>query len=188
MVRIRPAAQDDTAALADLASRSWSDAFGDGVSSPDLTAELEANRSVSYFTGALECQTILVAEADGVLLGYVQFGVVDIPDVDVRPGDQALQRLYVDTAAQGRGVGRRLFDAAMEHPRLAWAGRVFVTVWEQNERAVHLYEDAGFTRAGTTTFTTGSAVMEDLVMMLDRSDQSRAAPARTAPHPPAPGR
>jgi ribosomal protein S18 acetylase RimI-like enzyme len=170
---IRAARPGDVPALSDLARRTWSDAFGDGVRPEDEEAELEEGRSQAYFAQALNERTILVAEADGVLLGYVQFGEVGIPEVDVRPGDQALQRLYVETSLQGRGLGRKLMDAALRHPRLAGAGRIFLQVWDRNERAVRLYESFGFHRLGTTSFTVGAEVMEDLVMVLDRSEVAR---------------
>jgi ribosomal protein S18 acetylase RimI-like enzyme len=44
----------------------------------------------------------------------------------------------------------------------------FLQVWDQNERAVRLYESFGFRRVGTTTFRVGAEEMEDLVMLLDR--------------------
>jgi ribosomal protein S18 acetylase RimI-like enzyme len=171
---IRAAGPDDVPALAALARRTWSAAFGDGVAPENEQAELDGRRSEAYFAEALATRTILVAEEDGALLGYVQLGDVRIPEVDVRPGDQALQRLYVDTELQGRGLGRELLEAALRHPRLAGARRVFLTVWEENERALRLYESVGFHRVGTTTFTVGTEVMEDLVLVL--SSPSASAP------------
>lgn len=107
-------------------------------------------------------------------MGYVQFGDVDIPEVEVQPGDQELHRIYVETAMHGQGLGRQLMDAALGHPRLADAPRIYLTVWEQNERAVRLYESLGFENVGTTTVTIGSTeVGQDLVMLLDRSDARR---------------
>jgi diamine N-acetyltransferase len=152
---IRPARPRDVAALADLAKRTWSDAFGGGVSRDDEAAELEEGRSESYFLSVLNEKTILVAEADHVLVGYVQFGDVGVPEVEVRPGDQELQRLYVETALQGQGLGRGLLEAALQHSQLSDARRIFLQVWERNERAVRLYESFGFHRFGTTTFTVG---------------------------------
>jgi diamine N-acetyltransferase len=166
---IRAADASDVPALSDLARRTWSEAFGGGVRPEDEAAEVEETRSVSYFAAALSEKTILVAEEGGALLGYVQFGDVAIPEVDVRPGDQALQRLYVEAALQGRGVGRKLMEAALQHPRLAEASRIFVQVWDRNERAVGLYESFGFQRVGTTTFTIGTEVMEDQVMVLEKN-------------------
>jgi ribosomal protein S18 acetylase RimI-like enzyme len=170
---IRPAASSDLPALSELAKRTWSDAFGDGVGADDEAAELDEARSEAYFADALREKTILVAESDGALLGYVQFGDVEIPEIRAQPGDQALERVYVDTALQGRGLGQRLVQAALQHPRLAEAERIFLQVWDENERAVCLYESLGFRKVGTTTFTIGSEVMEDLVMLLDRSDAAR---------------
>jgi len=169
---IRPAEAGDGPARSKLAERTWSDAFGGGVGSADRAAELEQTRSESYFAEALRTKTILVAEQDGALVGYVQFGDVSIPEVDSRPGDQALQRLYVDTPLQGRGLGRKLMEAALRHPRLANAKRIFLQVWDENEPAVGLYEGFGFRRVGTTTFTVGWEVMEDAVLLLDRSESS----------------
>lgn len=160
-------------ALSALAKRTWSDAFGEGVSPGNEAAELEQGRSEAYFAEALEAKTVLVAEAGGVLVGYVQLGDVGIPEVAVRPGDQCLQRLYVETTLQGQGLGRKLLEAALRQPRLAGASRVFLQVWAENERAVRLYESFGFRKAGTTTFTIGAEAMEDLVMVLDRSDAAR---------------
>jgi ribosomal protein S18 acetylase RimI-like enzyme len=167
---IRPATPIDVPALSKLAKRTWSDAFGDSVNPDDAAVELEATRSEAYFVDALREKVILVAEGGGVLLGYVQFGEVEIPEVDARPGDRGLHRLYVDGRAQGIGLGRRLTDAALQHPRLAEASRIFLTVWERNERAIQLYASFGFQEVGTTTFAIGSEVVEDLVMLLDRSD------------------
>jgi ribosomal protein S18 acetylase RimI-like enzyme len=169
-VMIRPALSRDVPALADLATRTWSDAFGDGVSRDDEAAEFAERRSEGYFARALATRTILVAEADCVLVGYVQFGAVDIREVEVRLGDQELQRLYVETASQGRGLGRRLIEAALRHPQLVQAKRIVLQVWEKNERAVRLYESFGFQRIGTTTFKIGAEVMEDLVMLLDKTE------------------
>ena len=152
-------------ALSELARRTWSEAFGASVSPEDEAAELEATRSEAYFVEALRETTILIAEDGGRCLGYVQFGDAEIPEVDVRPGDQGLRRLYVDATAQGRGLGRRLLEAALEHPRLATASRIFLTVWEQNTRAMRLYESFGFRRVGTTRFAIGSEVVEDLVLV-----------------------
>jgi diamine N-acetyltransferase len=104
----------------------------------------------------------------------VEFGDVKIPEVDATPGDQGLHGVYVEPTLQGRGLGRRLMDAALAHPRLAQAKRIFLQVWDENERAVRLYESLGFKKVGTTTFKIGSEVMEDLIMVLDKARRAAA--------------
>jgi diamine N-acetyltransferase len=165
---IRLATVDDVSALSELAKRTWADAFGHSVSAQDEAAELEEGRSESYFANALQGDVILIAERERELLAYVQFGDVRIPEIEVRAGDQELHRVYVDTELQGRGLGRRLSEAALQHPRLARARRIYLQVWEKNEHAVRLYESLGFRTVGTTTFTIGSEVAQDLIMRLER--------------------
>jgi diamine N-acetyltransferase len=155
-------------ALSELARRTWADSFGSSVSPDVASAALDETRSESYFVDALRRQTILVLEQNDTLLGYVQFGDVDIPEVEARPGDGELHRVYVETGLQGQGSGRRLVNAALDHPRLADADRVYLQVWEQNERAIRLYERLGFEVVGTTTFSIGGTIAEDLVMVLNR--------------------
>lgn len=167
-VTVRPAQSDDVPALSALAKRTWSDAFGASVSESTAATELDQGRSEDYFAGALEESVILVAEANGELLGYAEVGDVRIPEVDAQPGDMSLHRLYVETARHGQGVGRQLMTAALRHRNLARARRVFLQVWSDNTRAIRLYEDFGFRTVGTTRFTIGSEVMEDLIMRLDR--------------------
>lgn len=168
-MRIRPVTEADLPPLADLARRTWLDAFGDSVSADDAAAEAEDTRSEEYFRAALRTDTILVAEADGQLVGYVKFGEVEIPEVDAEPGDGGLHRVYVETAQHGRGIGRELVHAALSHPRLQAAPRVYLQVWEENRTAVGLYESLGFRTVGTTRVTIGTnEVGEDLVMVFER--------------------
>jgi hypothetical protein len=47
---IRPADADDVPALAELASRIWSDAFGESVAPEELALELEEKRSAATST------------------------------------------------------------------------------------------------------------------------------------------
>jgi ribosomal protein S18 acetylase RimI-like enzyme len=170
---IRTAEEADTAAISALARRTWADAFGDSLSPEELAIELEQTRSEEYFRTALDVDTILVAELGAELVGYVQFGDVTIPGVDVQPGDRGLRRVYVERDLQGRGIGRGLMDAALAHPRLRAGDRIYLAVWEKNTNAIRLYESLGFRTVGTTRFTIGSAeVVEDLVMVLDKTAAS----------------
>jgi ribosomal protein S18 acetylase RimI-like enzyme len=155
--RIRELEPADLPALAALAARTWSDAFGASVSPEDDAKELANRRSEAFFAATSDERTTLVAEVGGELVSYVQLS------------EGRLHRLYVETALQGQGLGRQLLDAALGHPRVAAATEVVLQVWEKNERAVRLYESVGFERVGTTRFTVGAAELEDLLMIRRRS-------------------
>ena len=111
----------------------------------------------------------LLAEAAGRLIGFVQFGPLRIAIAAASHGDQELRRIYVLAEFQNRGIGRRLMDAALDHPRLK-AADIYLDVWEQNHIARRLYESYGFTVIGAHSFVTASGVApdQDLIMVLRR--------------------
>ena len=98
------------------------------------------------------------------MLGYVQFGDPDWPDVVTAPGDQAVHRLYVATNRQGQGTGRRLIQAALDHPRVSSANGVWLQVWEHNPRAIRLYDSFGFKMRGKTKYLAGNKG-DELIMV-----------------------
>ena len=154
-------------ALADLARRTFSDAFGHSLSASDLASHLQNNLSDAYFRVAAEADVFLIAEIDARPVGYAQFGAVEIPAPGRSPGDQELRRLYVEPGIQGRGIGRQLLDAALAHPRLKGVASVFLDVWDENDGARRLYERYGFAVVGAHTFAvaSGAAAPRDLIMV-----------------------
>jgi len=67
--------------------------------------------------------------------------------VHTAEGEMFLLFVHPDNA--GRGVGRALLEAAHEVLRSAGCREVFLYTHEQNERAIAVYEAAGYRRDGT---------------------------------------
>lgn len=119
-VHVRPLAPGDDAAAADLSAR----VFEEGWSAEELARERA--RSIAR---------VLVAEKEGLLLGYVVAWVVD---------DEAeILTIAVDPDARRRGVGRALVEAA-----LSGCARASLEVREGNRAARALYEGFGFAEVG----------------------------------------
>jgi ribosomal protein S18 acetylase RimI-like enzyme len=168
---IRPAGTEDLAALAALARQTYADAFGHSFSPSDLAAHLERNLADSCFRQAMAEDVFLLAEAAGRPIGFVQFGPVRIAVASASSRDQELRRIYVLGEFQNRGIGRRLMDTALDHPRLK-AADVYLDVWEQNHIARRLYESYGFTVIGAHSLVTASGIAQDQDLIMVRR-QSR---------------
>lgn len=164
-VQIEPVEPDEVEELAELAARTFSDAFGHTMDEQDLMQSLAENRSAAYFEKALEDSTVLVAKHQGKIAGYVQYGKVKIPEAEASEADRELGRLYIDTELQGQGIGRQLMDAAINDPEMAQAPNIFLQVWDKNDRAISLYESYGFERYGVTTFELAGKPAQDLIMI-----------------------
>jgi RimJ/RimL family protein N-acetyltransferase len=62
---------------------------------------------------------------------------------ETAPGVLALG-MAVASEARGRGGGRALLDAALDHARAVGAHKIELEVWPDNARAISLYASAGF--------------------------------------------
>jgi ribosomal protein S18 acetylase RimI-like enzyme len=164
---IRRLESGDVAALAALARSTYADAFGYSFNAADLADHLRNNLSDDYFRRAIDDDVFLGAERGGRLIGFVQFGAVSIAVPTRSPDDQELRRLYVHADFQGQGIGTRLMEAALAHPRLKAAERIYLDVWERNQRAQAFYRRYGFTVIGAQRFAvaSGTAADQDLIMV-----------------------
>ncbi|MGQ0717034.1 MAG: ribosomal protein S18-alanine N-acetyltransferase [Pseudonocardiales bacterium] len=78
------------------------------------------------------------AREDGSLIGYA--GLASLG------GEAEIHTLAVDPAHQGRGIGRALLRAMLDH---AAGATVFLEVRTDNEAAIQLYRSEGFAVIGT---------------------------------------
>ena len=67
----------------------------------------------------------------------------------VHPAEGEMYLLFVHPDHAGRGAGRALLEAAHEVLRSAGCREAFLYTHEQNERAIAVYEAAGYRRDGT---------------------------------------
>lgn len=147
-MQIREVRLDELKALSELARSTYADAFGNTFTPERLEKRLQETRSVAYFRRALRKNVVLVAEEDGIVVGYAEFGPADQPAIQTEYGDQELMRLYVRSDKQGSGIGRALIDTAFAYPQMRESKNVYLDVWEHNEGAQRLYKSYGFEDTG----------------------------------------
>lgn len=154
--------------LSALATRTFRDAYGPANSPEDVARHLQQHCSVSYFAMRLSepASTVLVAETGGVVAGYVELAKGTTPAGVPEPARQ-LVRFYLEQAWIGRGVSGPLMAAAVEEARSRGAETLWLTVWEKAPRPLAFYRKCGFRQAGTVSFTIGTDVQQDLLMVRD---------------------
>ena len=81
---------------------------------------------------------VAVERHAGTVLGYT-LACTLAPDILQKRG------LFVDPDAQGHGIGTMLFDHSLS---AIDSGTIQLSVIENNEKAIHVYEKGGFTRVG----------------------------------------
>lgn len=97
--------------------------------------------------GRAASATVLVAEADGHIVGTVTLAAAGTPFADVaRPGEHEFRMLAVEPAVTGRGIATALVAACEERARNVGAARLVCSVEGGNASAMRLYARLGYER------------------------------------------
>ena len=128
---VRPLADDDDAAVFRTLNEEWIAQYF-AVEDEDRR-QLEDPVAAYIDTGG----EILIAELDGRPVGCVAL----MPDGS---GAFELSKMAVAAELRGRGIGRQVLAAAIEHARGLGARSLFLGSSTKLANAVHLYESLGF--------------------------------------------
>lgn len=166
-VTIRRAAPADAPAVAELARRTFMDAFAAASDPHDLALHTARSYGVPQQSAELAHPgiTTLVAEADGRPAGYAQIRRGTPPSCV--PDAQAVEiaRFYVDQAWHGRGLAQRLMHAALSQAREMGAHTVWLMTYEHNHRALAFYAREGFREVGRHGYLFGNTLELDRVLV-----------------------
>ena len=166
-MNIRAAVPADAAALAELAERTFRDAFA----ADNLPAHLDAHCTASYSPEIQErdtideaVRTLVVEDADGRLVAYAQLRIGPVPACVTGAEPIELWRFYVDRGFHGRGLAQQLMARVDETAKALQTSTLWLGVWERNYRAQAFYRKCGFSDAGTHTFMLGTDSQTDNLM------------------------
>ena len=171
---MRRATARDAVALAELAERTFRDAFGAHVTPADM-----AMFCASSYAEALQAaeiadplvETWLVDDAGGTPIAFLQIRMGGVEDAPAGGPSIELWRFYVDRRWQGHGVAHAMMDLVFARARAHAAAWVWLGVWEHNARAQAFYAKHGFTAYGEHAFVLGTDHQRDLLL------RARVAPA-----------
>jgi ribosomal protein S18 acetylase RimI-like enzyme len=165
-ITVRDATPDDAPAIRRVAQASWRDTYRDIFEPAFIEAFLDRNYSEAALASAAEATAtrdgaeFLVAEREGGVVGYLEFGD--------GPRGPELYRIYADPAHYGTGVGSALL--AELHRRIEGRVEAYVLdVHSRNERGRAFYDRNGFV-------TVSEGATEDCDMTLRRTLRPSADP------------
>ena len=134
MIPIRPALRSDLPMVLDLA-HALAAYHGDAATLSLAALERDC-------LGPAPWVTVLVAEGTTGLHGYAAL----CPQMQLQFGARGmdLHHLFVCDTARGRGIGRALVQASLDHARAQGCGYVAVGTDARNARVQGFYRGAGF--------------------------------------------
>jgi diamine N-acetyltransferase len=164
---VEAAGEGDAPALAELAARSFFEAFAADNHPDDMRAHLENSYSPARQLREIQdpsIDTLIVRTGRGALAAYAQVRAGHVSDGVPAEGSIELWRFYVDKPWHGQGLAHTLMNAAKARARERGATTLWLGVWERNARAQAFYGKHGFRKVGKQVFTVGSDPQTDDVM------------------------
>ncbi len=156
----------DAELLADLGWRTFYQAFA-AYNKPE---DMEAFKPTMY-TPELQAAELtdpntefIIAEVAGKAVAYLKLYSGAAPAAIQAKNPLQVNRLYILEEHTGKGLGDKLMQLSLEQAKQNGHDVVWLTVWEQNARALRFYHKYGFREAGELEFILGQDVQRDLYM------------------------
>jgi ribosomal protein S18 acetylase RimI-like enzyme len=167
---IDDAAAEDAPQLAELAARTFFEAFAADNDPEDMRRHLETSYTPQLHRAEIlnpAIDTLLMRIGGGAPVAYAQLRAGHVSAGVPAEGSVELWRFYVDKAWHGQGLAHTLMDAAKARARRRGAAYLWLGVWERNARAQAFYRKQGFHKVGNHIFVVGSDPQTDDILLCE---------------------
>jgi diamine N-acetyltransferase len=157
----------DIPALAALGAETFMDTFGHLYSTADSGDFIQRVHSIQGVTADMQqLETAYhVAENESGLIAYCKIGKLGLP---VTPSGAALElkQLYVREKYTGTGVAHHLMAWALTTCRARFIEEIYLSVYQDNPRALTFYQKFGFAQFAEYKFMVGTQADPEFIYKL----------------------
>lgn len=130
--------------------------YFDTAFSQEVLSEELAEKESRYF----------FIEVDGIKAGFLKTNTGQAQTEQELEQSFEIQRLYICQGFQGLGLGKKLFEFALQEGRRLGCQWAWLGVWEKNYKAQAFYEKYGFEKFSEHSFPVGDKIDTDWLMRL----------------------
>jgi ribosomal protein S18 acetylase RimI-like enzyme len=127
----------------------------EGFSLDKLSRELKDENTAFYFV-----------KSENEVIGYMKLNEGRAQTELQKEDSFELERIYVLSDYQGKGIGRQLLDKAIQLAKEQKASYIWLGVWEENKSAIQFYKKNGFIAFDEHYFMVGDDKQTDIMMKL----------------------
>jgi len=112
---------------------------------PDLFLSVDEVISKENFEEMIKDEEIFIAKIQDEIAGYITFNIKEKSNPSMRYRKQLqIEAICVDEKARGKGIGTALLEYVKKHGKENGCTDMYLTVNEENEQAIKVYEKFGF--------------------------------------------
>ncbi len=166
MIEIKKISLNDLVALQALSIKTFTDTFAKDNTPEDLKDYLDQAYTEEKLTSELQNKQseFYFIYSDDQLAGYLKLNVNDAQTETIEEDGLEIERIYIDSDFKRLGLGKMLYNKAIERAKALNKTTIWLGVWEHNFSAMKFYHKMGFTQVGEHSFYMGEDEQTDLIM------------------------
>jgi ribosomal protein S18 acetylase RimI-like enzyme len=165
-MNIKKCTLEDSPLLQEIGCETFNETFKDQNSPENMKAYLERAFNLEQLEKELSNPNseFFFVYFNNEVAGYLKVNTNDAQSEDMGEESLEVERIYIKKEFQKHGLGKNLFNKAIEialehHKKKVWLG-----VWEKNENAIAFYKKMGFVQTGAHSFYMGDEEQTDFIM------------------------
>lgn len=165
-IKIKVCSQDDLQALQEISIETFTETFQEQNTPENMQAYLENAYTLEKLQKEMSQSnsTFFFIFYNDQLAGYMKANTDDAQSEEVGEDTLEIERIYIRSGFQRKGLGNYLMDKAIEIAKDKKKKKVWLGVWEYNKQALLFYEKNGFVQTGSHSFFMGSDEQTDYIM------------------------
>lgn len=158
---------EDSRDLQEISYDTFEETFGSQNSPENMSAYLEKAFNIKQVEKELSnpLSYFFFVYFHDEIAGYLKVNTGDAQFENMDDDAMEIERIYIKSKFQKRGLGKYLFNKAMDIAREKNKKKIWLGVWEKNERAIAFYEKLGFVQIGSHSFFMGDEEQTDYIMV-----------------------
>ncbi|BAC13203.1 transcriptional repressor of sporulation, septation and degradation [Oceanobacillus iheyensis HTE831] len=158
---------EDSRQLQYIGYKTFKETFEDQNSPENMKVYLEQAFNINQIERELSNTSshFFFVSFNDEVAGYLKVNTGDAQTEEMDDDALEIERIYIINKFQKLGLGKYLFNKAMDIAMAQNKKKIWLGVWEKNENAISFYKRVGFTQTGAHSFYMGDEEQTDLIMV-----------------------
>lgn len=163
---IQTATADDASLIATISRETFYDSFAEKNTVANMQLFLDTQFTEEKLMAEVldPLNVFFIAFVDDVPLGYCKMSPGTHTQNPTTDPSIEICRFYARKNSIGKGIGKALMLHALSYAKDHDYKKVWLGVWEKNERAIAFYQFFGFSKFGEHDFLLGTDLQRDWLM------------------------
>ncbi|SDJ62636.1 GNAT family N-acetyltransferase [Salimicrobium halophilum] len=166
-VTITACTEYDAETILDIGYETFDETFRDQNTPEAMKAYLDEAFTIPKIEGELNHPEsrfyFLYAEEN--LAGYLKVNTGEAQTEEMGEDTAEIERIYVRSRFQKQGLGKVLYNKALEIAKEQEKEKIWLGVWETNRNAISFYAKMGFEQVNSHSFYMGEEEQTDYIMI-----------------------